>query len=104
MNLPPEYQAKDQKDVTTIVPGDPDEPAARLLQEQPNLRSRNCNARCVELIWRREEFHLRALNLKFPVVQAEPSLVKYVTDRRDTLNLTSLYNNLGGQTAADRRS
>ena len=63
MNLPPEYQAKDQKDVITIVPGDPDEPAARLLQEQPNLRSRNCNARCVELIWRREEFHLRALNL-----------------------------------------
>lgn len=100
MNLPTIYQAKNQIDVITIEPGDPDEAAAQLLQEHPNLRSRNCNTRCVELIWRRDEFRLRALNVQFPVVQAEQSLVKYVTDRRQTLNLVSLYRNLEGQPAA----
>lgn len=83
------------------MPGDPDETAARLLREQPNLQSRNCNTRCVELIWRRDEFRLRALNMQFPVVQAEQSLVKYVTDRRQTLNLVSLYRNLEGHLLLD---
>ena len=35
MKLPTIYQAKKQTDVITIEPGDPDETAARLLQEQP---------------------------------------------------------------------
>lgn len=83
-------------EVISVDPGRPDERAAELLQEQPDLSNRFCNARCIELIWRHHNFCLRAFNIRFPVAQAEQSLVKYVTDRRNERAPAMLFRDVEG--------
>lgn len=79
-----------------ISPGPPDEDAAELVQDYPNLASRKCVARCAEPIWWHHEFRLRAHDIEFPVAQAQQSLVEWVADRREERNPALLYTNLGG--------